>query len=134
LATDDVAAAFTPGTHASTFGGNPLACAAALTVLRVLEEGRVLANSQVAGQHLAKGLLDLKERLPNVKDVRGLGLLRGMELTIDGKAVVDDCLSRGLLINCTMDRVLRFVPPLIITRREIDRLLDVLADVLSKRV
>jgi len=63
-----------------------------------------------------------------------LGLLRGMELTIDGKAVVDDCLSRGLLINCTMDRVLRFVPPLIITQREIDRLLDVLADVLSKRV
>ena len=134
LATDDVAAAFTPGTHASTFGGNPLACAAALTVLRVLKEGRVLADSQVTGQHLAKGLLDLKERLPNVKDVRGLGLLRGMELTIDGKAVVDDCLSRGLLINCTMDRVLRFVPPLIITRREIDRLLDVLADVLSKRV
>ena len=134
LATDDVAAAFTPGTHASTFGGNPLACAAALTVLRVLKEGRVLADSQVTGQHLAKGLLDLKDRLPNVKDVRGLGLLRGMELTIDGKAVVDDCLSRGLLINCTMDRVLRFVPPLIITRREIDRLLDVLADVLSKRV
>ena len=134
LATEDVAAAFTPGTHASTFGGNPLACAAALTVLRVLKEGRVLADSQVTGQHLAKGLLDLKDRLPNVKDVRGLGLLRGMELTIDGKAVVDDCLSRGLLINCTMDRVLRFVPPLIITRREIDRLLDVLADVLSKRV
>jgi acetylornithine/N-succinyldiaminopimelate aminotransferase len=134
LATDEVAAAFTPGTHASTFGGNPLACAAALTVLRLLTEGRVLAESQAAGQHLAKGLLDLKDRLPNVKDVRGLGLLRGMELTIDGKAVVDDCLSRGLLINCTMDRVLRFVPPLIITQREIDRLLDALADVLSKRV
>jgi acetylornithine/N-succinyldiaminopimelate aminotransferase len=134
LATDEVAAAFTPGTHASTFGGNPLACAAALTVLRLLTEGRILADSQAVGQHLAKGLLDLKDRLPNVKDVRGLGLLRGMELTIDGKAVVDDCLSRGLLINCTMDRVLRFVPPLIITQREIDRLLDVLADVLSKRV
>jgi acetylornithine aminotransferase len=134
LATDEVAAAFTPGAHASTFGGNPLACAAASAVLRVLKEGRVLADSLVAGQHLAKGLLDLKDRLPNVKDVRGLGLLRGMELTIDGKTVVDDCLGRGLLINCTMDRVLRFVPPLIITRREIDRLLDVLADVLGKRV
>lgn len=134
LATDEIASVFTPGTHASTFGGNPLTCAAALAVLRVLVEGRLLAQSRVVGHHLGQGLLDLKERLPNVKDVRGLGLLQGMELSIDGKPVVDDCLSRGLLINCTMNRVLRFVPPLVITQREIDRLLDVLADVLSKRV
>lgn len=134
LATEEVAAAFTPGTHASTFGGNPLACSAALAVMRVLLEGRVLAQSRVVGQYLAKSLLELKDRLPNVKDARGLGLLQGLELTIDGKAVVTDCLNRGLLINCTMDRVLRFVPPLIITQREIDRLVDVLADVLGKRV
>ena len=134
LATEEVAAAFTPGTHASTFGGNPLACSAALAVMRVLLEGRVLAQSRVVGQYLAKSLLELKDRLPNVKDARGLGLLQGLELTIDGKAVVTDCLNRGLLINCTMDRVLRFVPPLIITQREIDRLINVLADVLSKRV
>jgi acetylornithine/N-succinyldiaminopimelate aminotransferase len=134
LATDEVAAAFTPGTHASTFGGNPLACSAALAVMRVLLEGRVLAQSRTVGQYLAKSLLELKDRLPNVKDARGLGLLQGLELTIDGKLVVADCLNRGLLINCTMDRVLRFVPPLIITQREIDRLVDVLADVLGKRV
>lgn len=134
LATDDVAAAFTPGTHASTFGGNPLACAAALAVFHVLLEGRVLEQSRRMGDHLAKGLQDLKDRLPIVKDVRGLGLLRGMELSVDGKPVVADCLARGLLINCTMDRVLRFVPPLIITQREIDRLLDTLSHVLSKRV
>jgi acetylornithine/N-succinyldiaminopimelate aminotransferase len=102
--------------------------------MRVLLEGRVLAQSRVVGQYLAKSLLELKDRLPNVKDARGLGLLQGLELTIDGKAVVTDCLNRGLLINCTMDRVLRFVPPLIITQREIDRLVDVLADVLGKRV
>lgn len=134
LATDDVAAAFTPGTHASTFGGNPLACAAALAVLRVLLEGRVLEQSRRMGDYLAKGLMDCKDRLPIVKDVRGLGLLRGMELTIDGKPVVTDCLARGILINCTVDRVLRFVPPLIITQREIDRLLDTLSNMLSKRV
>jgi acetylornithine/N-succinyldiaminopimelate aminotransferase len=134
LATDEVAAAFTPGTHASTFGGNPLACSAALAVMRVLLEGRVLAQSRTVGQYLAKNLLELKDRHPNVKDARGLGLLQGLELTIDGKPVVTDCLHRGLLINCTMDRVLRFVPPLIITQREIDRLVDVLADVLGKRV
>lgn len=134
LATDEVAAAFTPGTHASTFGGNPLACSAALAVIRVLLEGRVLTQSRAVGQYMAKSLLDLKDRLPNVKDARGLGLLQGLELTIDGKPVVTDCLNRGFLINCTMDRVLRFVPPLIITQREIDRLIDVLADVLGKRV
>jgi acetylornithine aminotransferase len=83
---------------------------------------------------MAKSLLDLKDRLPNVKDARGLGLLQGLELTVDGQPVVTDCLNRGLLINCTMDRVLRFVPPLIITQREIDRLINVLADVLGKRV
>ena len=134
LATDSVAAAFGPGTHASTFGGNPLACSAALAVMRVLLEGRLLTQSRAVGQYMAKSLLELKERLPNVKDVRGLGLLQGVELTIDGAPVVSDCLNRGLLINCTMDRVLRFVPPLIITQREIDRLVDVLADVLGKRV
>lgn len=134
LATDGVAEAFTPGTHASTFGGNPLACSAALAVLQVLLEGPVLAKSQAMGQYLAKGLQDLKDRLPNVKDVRGMGLLQGMEVAVDGKEVVSECLRRGLLINCTMDRVLRFVPPLIITQREIDRLLDTLADVLGKRL
>lgn len=134
LATDEVAAAFSPGAHASTFGGNPLACAAALAVLRVLLEGRVLEQSRRMGDYLAKGLLDLKDRLHIVKDVRGLGLLQGMELTIEGKPVVDDCLARGLLINCTMERVLRFVPPLIITQHEIDRLLDTLSQVLIKRV
>ena len=134
LATDEVAAAFTPSVHASTFGGNPLACSASLAVLRVLTEGKLLMQSRAMGEYLAKGLLEIKDRVSNVKEVRGLGLIQGLELTMDGKPVVDDCLARGLLINCTMDRVLRFVPPLIITQRDIDRLLDVLADVLTKRL
>jgi acetylornithine/N-succinyldiaminopimelate aminotransferase len=134
LATDAVAAAFTPGTHASTFGGNPLACAAALAVLRVLVEGRVLEHGRQMGDYLAKGLTDLKERLPIVKDARGLGLLQGLELTVDGKPVAADCLAQGILINCTMDRVLRFIPPLIITQRDIDRLLETLSSALAKRV
>ena len=133
LATNAVAGVFTPGTHASTFGGNPLACAAGLAVLRVLLEGRVLENCRRMGEYLSKGLLGLKERLPNVTAVRGLGLLQGLELTIDGKPIVTDCLARGLLINCTVDRVLRFIPPLIISQPEIDRLLDVLSQVLKKR-
>ncbi len=134
LATQEVAAAFTPGTHASTFGGNPLACTAALTVLRILLDSGLLERSRRVGDELAEGLRNCQASLPKVvKSVRGLGLLQGMELSIDGGPVVQDCLTRGFLINCTMQRVLRFVPPLIVTRAEIDRLLDTLTQVLSKR-
>jgi acetylornithine aminotransferase len=134
LATDEVATAFVPGTHASTFGGNPVTCAAGLAVIRTLLDGRLLEQARRMGEYLGKGLQDLKDRLPIVKEVRGLGLLQGMELTVDGTSVVTDCLARGLLINCTVDRVLRFVPPLVIKQAEIDRLLDVLNQVLGKRV
>jgi acetylornithine aminotransferase len=133
LATDAAAEAFTPTSHASTFGGNPLACSAALAVLRVLTEGRVLAHGRAMGQALAKGLQDLQDRLPVVKTARGMGLLQGLELTVEGKSVVMDCLQRGVLINCTADRVLRFMPALTITQADIDRLLDVLTTVLSKK-
>jgi acetylornithine aminotransferase len=134
LATDEVATAFVPGTHASTFGGNPLTCAAGLAVIRTLLDGRLLEQARRMGDYLARGLQDLKDRLPIIKETRGLGLLQGVELTVDGKSVVADCLARGLLINCTVDRVLRFVPPLVIMQAEIDRLLDVLNQVLGKRV
>ena len=133
LTTDEVARAFTPGAHASTFGGNPLACSAASAVIRVLLEGRLLEHVREVGAYLAKGLQALKERLPIIKEVRGLGLLQGMELSAEGRSVVLDCLAAGLLINCTADRVLRFIPPLIITHAEIDRLLQGLQAVLSKR-
>ncbi len=134
LATDEVSSAFTPGSHASTFGGNPVACAAASTVLHVLVEGRLLERSRRMGEYLAKGLQECKDQIPIVREVRGLGLLQGMELTVDGHSVVSDCLARGVLLNCTADRVLRFLPPLIITQSEIDRLLEILTQVLNKRI
>jgi acetylornithine aminotransferase len=134
LATDDVSSAFTPGSHASTFGGNPVACAAASAVLHVLVEGRLLERSRRMGEYLAKGLQECKDQIPIVREVRGLGLLQGMELTVDGHSVVRDCLARGVLLNCTADRVLRFLPPLIITQSEIDRLLEILTQVLNKRI
>jgi acetylornithine aminotransferase len=134
LAKDSVAAMFTPGTHASTFGGNPLACAAALAVCRVLLEGRVLDQAKRMGEYLAKGLADCKDRHRVVREVRGLGLLQGLELDIDAKAVVSDCLVRGVLVNATSERVLRFVPPLVITQREIDRLMETLTAIFNHRV
>ena len=132
LATAPVAKAFGPGSHASTFGGNPLACAAALAVLRVLLEGRVLDHARRMGEYLSKGLSECKERHHNVRDVRGLGLLQGMEVEIGAKTVVGDCLKRGLLINAAGERVLRFIPPLIITQAEIDRLLEVLSQIFDR--
>jgi acetylornithine aminotransferase len=134
LATGEAAAAFEPGAHASTFGGNPVCCAAGLAVVRALLEGGVLEHGRRMGAYLGQGLQETKDRLPIVKEARGLGLLQGLELTVDGKPVVGDCLARGLLVNCTAERVLRFVPPLVITQAEIDRLLNVLNQVLGKRI
>ncbi|BFU89476.1 MAG: Acetylornithine aminotransferase [Nitrospira sp.] len=133
LAKESVAAAFTPGSHASTFGGNPLACTAGLAVCRALLEGKVLDQARRMGEYLAKGLADCKDRHRIVKDVRGLGLLQGMELEADARAVVADALVRGVLINATGERVLRFVPPLITTQEDIDKLLDVLSAILHQR-
>jgi acetylornithine/N-succinyldiaminopimelate aminotransferase len=133
LATDTVAAVFEPGTHASTFGGNPLACAAALKVLDLLIDGGKLEQGRAAGEYLAKGLAKLSEQFSCIRESRGMGLLQGLELTIDGKPFVIECLERRVLINCTMGRVLRFVPPFIISNSQIDRLLGVLSDVFSKR-
>lgn len=133
LARESVAAVFTAGSHASTFGGNPLACAAGLAVCRVLLEGRVLDHARQMGAYLAKGLADCKERHRVVREARGLGLLQGLELEIDARAVVADCLARGLLVNATSERVLRFVPPLIVTQQEIDKLLDALSSIFTQR-
>ena len=85
------------------------------------------------GEYFAKGLSGCKEQHRVVREVRGLGLLQGMDLDMDGKAVVSECLARGILINGTGEHVLRFVPPLIITQLEIDRLLDTLAQIFSKQ-
>ncbi len=133
LATDSVAQTFSSGSHASTFGGNPLACAAGLAVCRVLLEGQVLDQARQMGEYFAKGLADCKERHRVVREVRGLGLLRGMELAMEGTVVVSECLARGILINGTSAHVLRFVPPLIISQPDIDRLIETLGQIFSKQ-
>ena len=131
LAIDSVAKTFSPGSHASTFGGNPLACAAGLAVCHTLLDSRLLDHARRTGEYFSKGLSDCKARHRVVREVRGLGLLQGIELDMDAKTVVSECLARGILINATGEHVLRFVPPLIITPQEIDRLLDTLAQVFT---
>ncbi len=134
LATDKAAQGLTPGTHGSTFGGNPLACAASLASLEaLLEDNIIIPAVERLGAHFLHGLEELKTKYAFVRDVRGKGLLLGIELNYSCKDIVAACLKEGLLINCTMDTVLRFMPPLIITEEEIDRLLDVLDGLLAKR-
>lgn len=134
LATDEVAAVFQPGDHASTFGGNPLACATALAALDLLFNGGVLENAASVGAYMYDKLMNLADKYnEEVLEVRGRGLLLGLELRIAGQAIVDGCRERGLLINCIDNRVLRFIPPLIITRADVDRALEILDQVMSNR-
>lgn len=128
LATEEVASAFRPGDHAATFGGNPLVTAAADTVLSLLLEDGFLAEVREKGAYFKKRLLGLKEECPPIQEVRGMGLLLGLKLDRPGKPFVDACLSRGFLINCTQETILRFAPPLIISRSEIDALIEVLRE------
>jgi predicted acetylornithine/succinylornithine family transaminase len=133
-ATDKVAQAFIPGTHGSTFGGNPLACAAAIASIETILEDDILVQSvERLGKYFLEGLKDLKRRYSFIKDVRGKGLLVGMELDLDGKEIVTACLKEGFLINCTVETVLRFMPPLIVSEEEIDLLLRALDGIFKKR-
>jgi len=126
LATDRVAAAFVPGSHASTFGGNPLAMAAGLAVLETMLKDGFLENCRRLGKYFLESLENLKIKYPFVEEVRGRGLILGMELTFEGADIVRSCMEKGLLINCTNGNVLRFVPPLIITESDVDKAVEIL--------
>jgi len=131
LAVDEVASAFQPGDHASTFGGNPLACAAALAAVEEMLVGKVVENAATVGAYMYDKLAELAGKFDYVKEVRGLGLLLGIELTIDGKDIVDRCREKGFLINCVNGSVLRFIPPLTITRQDVDRAVGILEEVMG---
>jgi predicted acetylornithine/succinylornithine family transaminase len=131
LAKENIAASFQPGSHGSTFGGNPLACAAAVTAMEILlEDGFLIDNCRRIGDYFKNSLEKLKQDFSSeIAEVRGLGLMLGLELTKPGGNIVDLCLKKGLLINCTSGNVLRFVPPLIVVEKEIDHLIEVLEDI-----
>ncbi|KPK02529.1 MAG: acetylornithine aminotransferase [Nitrospira bacterium SG8_35_4] len=131
LAKEHVAESFHHGTHASTFGGNPLACSAALASMEtLLEDNFLLDNCLHLGNYFMDRLEKLKKDFPSlIIEARGLGLMLGLELIKAGAAIVESCAHRGILINCTCGNVLRFTPPLIITEKDIDYLIEVLEDV-----
>ncbi|QSV46979.1 acetylornithine transaminase [Geobacter benzoatilyticus] len=132
LAKDEVAASFSPGTHGSTFGGNPLVTAAGVAAIRaVLEEG-LLNRAEEMGEYLVGELERLKEKYSFITDVRGIGLMIGMELSVPGGEIVLKGLERGVLLNVAQDRVLRFVPPLIVTKQEVNEMIAVLDGILEE--
>jgi acetylornithine/N-succinyldiaminopimelate aminotransferase len=131
LVKNDIADILGPGTHASTFGGSPLVCKAALAVLRVIQKEKLLSNTQKMGEYLFSKLNELKNKYPLIKEIRGLGLMAGVELNASGKQVVQRCLEKGLLINCTHETVLRIMPALNITKKEIDQAMRILEEALK---
>ncbi len=133
LTSNKIAKAFHAGDHGTTFGGNPLACAAANVVLDAMKNDGLMENAITVGTYLMEKLNELKEKYPSlIKEVRGRGLMVGAEITRPGREIVNECLQYGIIINCTAGNVLRFVPPLIITKQHVDELMPVLDKVLHK--
>ncbi|MCI4626534.1 MAG: acetylornithine transaminase [Candidatus Magnetoovum sp. WYHC-5] len=134
LATEEVASAFDVGSHGSTFGGNPIVAAASIaTIETILEDGILLQECTRLGEYFIDSLMKLKKDFKDiVVNVRGMGLLVGLELNRECSQVVQACFERGFLINCTSNNVLRFCPPLIVTQEHIDRLMVVLREVLER--
>jgi len=128
----DKASVFAIGEHGSTFGGNPVACAASYATLRYIIDQAVTENARQMGQYLAAGLRNLKKEHQFITDVRGLGLLQAMEFSDDiAQSVVMSCLDGGLLVNRLKPNAIRFMPPLIIGQEEVDEALDILGRALS---
>jgi acetylornithine/N-succinyldiaminopimelate aminotransferase len=131
LAREDVAMAFSPGMHGTTFGGGPLQCRLALKVLEIMERPGFLAHVREVGAYFRAQLEALRAELPVIREVRGEGLILAIELETSGKSVVQKALEAGVIINCTQDKVLRFLPPLIIEPKHVDELVAVLRPILA---
>jgi acetylornithine/N-succinyldiaminopimelate aminotransferase len=132
MAKEEVAASLVPGKHATTFGGNAIACAAAIAVIEAIEEDNLMENAAKLGQYTKDKLTELKQKHFIIDTVRGIGLMIGVQLTGPGKEIVDKCLENGLRINCTQGTVLRFMLPMIVTKEQIDEAIEIFDAVLTE--
>ncbi len=132
LAKEHIAASFVPGSHGSTFGGNPLACAAGLAALQTILEEGVIDNSREVGDYFLTRLEELKKKHPAILTVRGKGLMIGVSMDAPCAPLVLKCMEKGLLINCTNTSILRFVPPLILTKIDVDKAIQILDEALGE--
>jgi len=131
LAREEVAQAFSPGMHGTTFGGGPLQCRLALKFLEILERPGFLERVREVGGYFRSQLESLRKELPVIRGVRGEGLMLGLVLAVPCKSVVRDALEAGFLMNCTQEKVLRFLPPLIVERKHVDELISALRPILA---
>lgn len=129
LAKEELNSTFGPGSHATTFGGTPLVTAVAEAVVKTIIEEGILKKCSETGDYFRKKLAGLKERYGFIKDIRGYGLIIGLELDMPGAAIVSQCMERGFLTVCAHEKVLRFVPPLIISKEEVDALINCLNEI-----
>lgn len=123
----------TPGTHASTFGGSPVVCAAGLAVFEAIKKEKLLNNTKKMSAYLVKKIEGLRKKHHIIKEIRSMGLIIGVDLSIKGEDIYRKCLEEGLLINCTQDTVLRIMPPMTVNKAQIDKAISILDKVLSKR-
>jgi acetylornithine/N-succinyldiaminopimelate aminotransferase len=133
LAKEHIAEVFVPGSHASTFGGTPVVTAASLEVVKILIEENIIDYGRKIGEYFKQRLFWLKDRHKSIIDVRGIGLLLAIKIKIDGDKIVKACMDKGFLINCIQGNILRFIPPLIIGKEEIDSLLACLDELFGSQ-
>jgi len=132
LATDKVAAAFTPGDHGTTFGGNPLACAAALATMKYILQEKLWEAAEKKGNYFKGELEKFISQYSWIKKVKGRGLMIGLELEMEGASIVEKAMAEGILMNCTAGTVLRFLPPIIIEEKDIQKTIGVLDKIFQK--
>jgi predicted acetylornithine/succinylornithine family transaminase len=125
MAKPEIADSLSPGKHASTFGGNCLACAAGIAVIEAVEEDNLLQHAAELGKYTKDKLLRLKQNHPDITEVRGIGLMIGVQLTKPGAEIVAKCLDKGLRVNCTHETVVRFMPPMVATKDQIDQAVEI---------
>lgn len=123
---------FTPGTHATTYGGNPLVTAAALGVLKAVKKERLLQNTVKMGEYLGARLEAMRKKYPFIVKVKGMALMRGLELSIPGTVIADKARDKGLLINCTQEKILRIMPAITINKKTLDQGLAILEKVFEE--
>ena len=132
LANEQFAAAFSPGMHGTTFGGGPLICAAALEALHIIEDEKLLDNVRARGAEIRAGLENIAARFDFIREVRGEGLILGVDLAVEGAPFVEEALRRGLLMNCTHEHILRLLPPFILRAKDVVEFLSKFETVLAK--
>jgi acetylornithine/N-succinyldiaminopimelate aminotransferase len=130
LVRKEIADTLGPGTHASTFGGGPVICRASLAILKAIHKEKLLNKVNISGEYLLAQLSAIKNKYQIITDVRGKGLMIGIELKTKAKEAAQKCMDKGLLINCTHQKVLRLMPALNVTRKEIDQAISILEEVL----